>query len=111
MEKDRLRLAALVALMSDFVAEHPTPTEDEEKEFAKLEEEYEALDKKLKRLEKIEAKMKYLNGTDDVPLGTGSSPEEQNERGRGKPLALSVLILGAACYGRVPVALTNTLGL
>jgi len=79
MEKDRLRLAALVALMSDFVAEHPTPTEDEEKEFAKLEEEYEALDKKIKRLEKIEAKMKYLNGTDDTPLGTGSSPEGQNE--------------------------------
>ena len=71
----RKKLSAIVALMTEFTDKYPEPTEEQEKEFAKLEEEFSNIEKQIKRKEQIEAKIKYLDGTDEVPLGAGTNKQ------------------------------------
>lgn len=75
----RKKLTAIVALMTEFTNNHPEPTDEELKEFEQLEAEYENIEKQIERIEKINAKMKYLDGVDDVPLGSGAEPNAKEK--------------------------------
>lgn len=81
MKNLRKKLAAIVALMIDFTNNNPEPTEEQLKEFEQLETDYANVEAQINRIEKVEAKMKYLDGTDEEPLGAGGNAKdkEQNE--------------------------------
>jgi len=77
---DVAKRAALLALMTDFVNEHPEMSAEELAEYENMEKEYDALDKKIKRLEALARKEKYLNGTDEQHFeGEGGGQDETNE--------------------------------